>query len=203
MSLILAQYQAIFLHIPKCAGQSIGKSFFIKHNHRHHKLNDLPKDWDSYLRFTFTRHPVSRFISAHNYNKLLAYKTIRMIEAMPSAGLSPAKRFRLHLIKTNPDINTIIDELCLGKLKNILFFKPQSHWILRGQPQFIGRVENIEEDFEKLRSLLGFKNKLVHINTSKSLSSETEITKQNLQRLMDYYELDFKLTGYPKSWTNS
>jgi hypothetical protein len=203
MSLFLTQYQAIFLHIPKCAGQSIGKSFSIKHNHRHHKLNDLPEDLDNYLRFTFIRHPVSRFISAHNYNKLLAYKTIRAIEAMPSALLSPAKQFRLNLIKTNPDINNVVDDLCLGKMKKILFFKPQSNWILRGKPQFVGRVENIEDDFEKLRSLLGFKNKLVHTNTSKSLLSETEITKHNLQRLIDYYEADFKLTGYTKSWPNS
>ena len=203
MSLILAQHKAIFLHIPKCAGQSIGKSFSTKHNHQHHKLNDFPKDWGDYLRFTFTRHPVSRFISAHNYNKILAHKTIKTIENLPSSKMSPAKLYRIHLIKTNPDINTVVNELCLGRMKKILFFKPQSRWILRGQPQFIGRVENIKEDFEKLRSLLGFKNKLPHTNISKSHSSETELTKHNLQRLIEYYEFDFELTGYPKCWPNS
>ena len=128
MSLVLPEQRAIFLHIPKTAGQSIEKALGIEHHHRHHKLNDLPEDWPSYFRFTFVRHPVSRFISACRYNLHVAKNTRRQLEQADPSQLSPTKRFRLHLVRETPDISSIVNDLSLGRLKKLLTFQPQERW---------------------------------------------------------------------------
>lgn len=93
MSLIIPERKLIFLHIPKCAGQSVEKALGFKHQHRHHKRNDLPENWFEYLRFTFVRHPLSRFLSACNYNLRVALNTrhelqsFRMTSSVPPSAI--------------------------------------------------------------------------------------------------------------------
>jgi len=91
MSLFLPEHNAIFLHIPKCAGQSIEKALGYRHHHKHHKVNDLPDDIENYFRFTFVRHPVRRFISACKYNLRVALSTRRQLELADKNTLSPTK----------------------------------------------------------------------------------------------------------------
>ena len=203
MSLILPEQQAIFLHIPKCAGQSIETALGVKHHHRHHKLNDLPDDWLNYFRFTFIRHPVSRFMSACKYNLHLAVKTKNQLEAMASSDLSPTKRYRLHLVRNRPSFSTIVDDLSKGKLSRMLTFQPQMRWLLRGQPQFIGRVEQLDQDFAHLSRLLGSNSRLVHTNRSKNDPSLGQISERDLTKVIDYYDMDFNMTGYPRSHPDS
>ena len=203
MSLILPEQQAIFLHIPKCAGQSIETALGVKHDHRHHKLNDLPNDWLNYFRFTFIRHPVSRFISACKYNLHLAIKTKNQLEASAASDLSPTKRYRLHLVRNRPSFSTIIDDLSEGKLSKMLTFQPQGRWLLRGQPQFIGRVEQLDRDFAHLCRLLGSKSRLVHTNRSKHDPSLGQLSERDLTKVIDYYDMDFSMTGYPRSHPHS
>ena len=198
MSLILPEQRAIFLHIPKCAGQSIERALGIQHHHRHHKLNDLPEDWPSYFRFTFVRHPVSRFISACRYNLHVARSTRRQLEQSAQSELSPTKRFRLHLLRESPDISSIVNDLSLGRLKPLMTFQPQERWLRRGRPQFIGRVEHLDQDFTLLQQFLGTNSQLVHTNRSKDHSSLGNLSAHDLNRVFDYYKLDFIMTGYPQ-----
>lgn len=198
MSLILPAQQAIFLHIPKCAGQSVETALGVKHHHRHHKLNDLPDDWLNYFRFTFIRHPVSRFISACKYNLHQAIKAKHQLEAMDLSVLSPTKRYRLHLVRNRPTFSSIINDLSEGKLSRMLTFQPQSRWLLRGQPQFIGRVEQLDRDFAHLSRLLGSTNRLAHTNRSKDDRSLGHLSERDLIKVIDYYDMDFTMTGYSR-----
>ena len=132
MSLFLPKYNAIFLHIPKCAGQSIEKALGYKHHHRHHKVNDLPDDLENYFRFAFVRHPVRRFISACNYNLRVATATRKQLKRTNSESLSSSKKYRPHLITSNSNYDSIIGDLTNGKLKKIPFFKHQKYWHKKG-----------------------------------------------------------------------
>ena len=196
MSLFLPKYNAIFLHIPKCAGQSIEKAPGYKHHHRHHKVNDLPDDLENYFRFTFVRHPVRRFISACNYNLRVATATRKKLELADSKSLSPSKEYRLHLITSNANYDSIIDDLTDGKLKKIPFFKHQKHWLKKGKPQFIGRVENIDTDFAILSKILRIKSKLKRTNKSPDTASLGKFSKKNFREVVEYYKEDFNATGY-------
>ena len=199
MSLFLPKYNAIFLHIPKCAGQSIEKALGYKHHHRHHKVNDLPDDLENYFRFTFVRHPVRRFISACKYNLRVAISTRQKLETTELQTLSPIKKYRLHLLDSKPSYTSIIDDLVEGKLKKMLFFKPQTHWLEKGKPQFIGRVENINTDFDILMNFLGIKSRLKLTNTSPEGVDLGNFSKQDFRRVAEYYNDDFIAAGYPKN----
>ena len=167
-----------------------------KHHHRHHKVNDLPDDLENYFRFTFVRHPVRRFISACNYNLRVATATRKKLELADSKSLSPSKEYRLHLITSNANYDSIIDDLTDGKLKKIPFFKHPKHWLKKGKPQFIGRVENIDTDFAILSKILRIQSKLKRTNKSPNTASLGNFSKKNFREVVEYYKKDFIATGY-------
>lgn len=202
MSLFLPEHSAIFLHIPKCAGQSIGKALGYRHHHQHHKLNDLPNDIENYFRFTFVRHPVRRFISACKYNLRVARATRRELERAEFKTLSPIKRYRLYLANSESNYTSIIDNLVKGNLKKMLFFMPQYDWLQRGKPQFIGRLKNINIDFAILANILNIKTKLQRTNESNTITNLGQLSKKDFRRVAEYCKDDFQATGYSKKYSD-
>ena len=204
MSLIIPEQKLIFLHIPKCAGQSVEKALGFKHHHRHHKRNDLPQNWHDYLRFTFVRHPLSRFLSACNYNLRVALNTRHELQKLPTDQLSPTKRYRLHLAESRPDLSAMVDDLHRGRLRQLITFKPQYLWLLAGKPQFIGRVESFDQDFQFLVRLSGLQgrgsvgNTPPHTNRSSHRLTPEQLSPSDQKRIKRYYRLDYKMTGYGK-----
>ena len=204
MSLIIPEQKLIFLHIPKCAGQSVEKALGFRHQHRHHKRRDLPQDWSDYLRFTFVRHPLSRFLSACNYNLRVAQKTRHELRKLPIDQLSLTKRYRLHLAENRPNISSIVDDLRRGRLRRMITFKPQSLWLLAGQPQFIGRVESFNQDFQVLNRLIELRIKRPfvsappHTNRSNRWFTSEQLSRTDRKHIRRYYHLDYKMTGYGK-----
>ena len=202
MSLILPERKLIFLHIPKCAGQSVQSALGVSHQHQHHKRKDLPEDWRDFLRFTFVRHPVSRFLSACNYNLRVALRTRSQLRTLPSNRLSPTKRYRLHLSENPPSLAAMVDDLHRGRLKQLITFKPQTLWLRAGQPQFIGRVETFEDDFRQLLRLIDPQGHIAtrppHANRSKPRLQSCDLSREELKRIWTYYREDFRRTGYNK-----
>ena len=200
MSLILPKRKLIFLHIPKCAGQSVEQALGVRHNHRHHKRNDLPDDWETYLRFTFIRHPISRFLSACNYNLRIAMQTRRMLRGMPSDQMSPTKAYRLHLAENRPSLSSMVEDLHRGRLSKLITFKPQHLWLLAGRPQFVGRVEHFDHDLQRLLRLIDPQSRTrprpPHANRSRQQLTEAELSAKDRRRLERYYRKDFRMTGY-------
>ena len=203
MSLILPKRKLIFLHIPKCAGQSIESALGIRHEHSHHKRHDLPEDWRDYLRFTFVRHPVSRFLSACNYNLRVALRTERQLRRLSETDLSPTKRYRLHLLEARPSLSEMVDDLHEGRLRKLTTFQPQALWLRAGLPQFIGRVERFEQDWRHLLDLIDPQRQITgptpHSNRSPSRLRANELSKRDLRRIRSYYRHDFRMTGYGKT----
>ena len=83
-----------------------------------------------------------------------------------------------------------------GRLKKIPFFKNQNHWLNKGQPQFIGRVESINTDFAILSRILNIKSKLKRTNRSPDKAYLGQFSKSNFRKVVEYYKEDFISTGY-------
>lgn len=129
---------------------------------------DAPAVYRDYLSICFVRNPWARAYSAFLYSK-------RMTEAGETNGQAP----RLYLEK-RPDADFgafVADFLKTADVSRILHFREQSHWILRGQPQFIGRVERLKEDVAVLARFLGGPVELARLNAA-----------PQAERLQDVYD---------------
>jgi len=149
----------VFIHIPKTGGTSIRKQLpldvkVVGHNIRSDAFRLYSKKQDDFV-FAFFRDPVERFISAfsylqnggrNQYDNMDAYvsgaKTLS-IEAFAEKLLLPASLWQIHLL-------------------------PQIFWIQHAQPDFIGRYEQLEEDYKKVCWLKGIEGgRLPQHNASK------------------------------------
>ena len=126
----------------------------------------------------------------------MANATRKQLERADSKSLSSSKEYRLHLITSNSNYDTIINDLTDEKLKKILFFKHQKYWLRKGKPQLIGRVENINTDFSILSKMLRIKSKLKRTNKSPDIASLGNFSKKNFLEIVEYYREDFNATGY-------
>jgi len=78
----------------------------------------------------------------------------------------------------------------------------QQHWLKKGRPQFIGRVENINTDFLILSKILNVKTRLQHANESNKLVDLGLLSKKDFRRVANYYSSDFIRTGYSRKFSS-
>jgi hypothetical protein len=158
-------HQAIFIHVPKNAGQSIRNSLFenLLPGHINVYTYQLiyPKTvFEDYYKFTFTRNPWDRLVSAFMF--------------MSAGGAHEKDRkWAEKNLAAYPDFETFVWEALPRKeIQEWPHFKPQVHF-LKGQNgkielDFIGRFETIRDDYEVVRKRLGISRELLHINKTKT-----------------------------------
>lgn len=225
MALILADRNAVFLHIPKCAGQEIEHRLGHAHKTIYHAISDLPAPLDDFFRFTFVRHPVYRFISMCNYNMEQSLRRLNSMKAKNYDSLSSCLKYRLHLASNRPSLSEIVADLCYGRIHESLhisaaencvdnyspsgpytnsdalrdIWAPQFKWLVAGKPQFIGRVESFENDLRYLFQIIGLKkppaSSIKNASARKHYSS-SELSEKDLKLLRRFYKFDFLLCGY-------
>ena len=207
--MVVHKYKTIFIHIPKTAGQSI-ESYF---------LNLLGLDWDTraplllmpnknkklgppylahlkadeyvekhyvskeifddYFKFAFVRNPWSRTVSFYkyfNYDLLVSFNFF-VYSILP-------KLFKTHY----------------------WFVCPQFKYIMAGDKisvDFIGRVENLNHDFEKVcielildDKKLPHKNKSVDLDKKKSLRMQLYMARKHFKLLNRYNPDQIKSNNY-------
>lgn len=173
--------KALFIHIPKTAGSSIGKlSNKITYcGHRIYRNNS------SDFSFSFVRNPYDRLVSAFFYLK--------------SGGINNYdKRDSNKYIEDSNFEDFIINKL-EAAFNNQQHFKPQNYWIPNGV-SFIGRFENINEDLNKLCVELGieYSGKLSVTNTSKHRIFKEYYTDKLADIVYNLYKKDFEIFDYKK-----
>lgn len=174
MSVYNSKLNALFIHIPRCAGHSMEEvlgrvghepfnTFFEFFNFYSIGLPDLK----SVFKFAFVRHPFKRFISGYLYQ-----------------GFNPKK------------INEYIKD---GKCFDNIYFRPQ--WTFVCLPgvipamDFIGKYENLENDWNYVCGKMGIKHKLKHTNVSPK--KKCRLNEESKKKLKFAYSNDFKL-WYPE-----
>lgn len=185
--------EIIFIHIPKCAGNSIMQTLYGVKGQGHNKLVDYAledrKKFSTYFKFSVMREPVSRFISAFYYLK--------------SGGMGT---YDVEFSNRYLNEYDSVDDLCLamsadaGLKKTILswthFISQFEFLSIDGEVgvDFLICYDYLDQDFDELKKLLGSKctGKLKSINRNKE-KREEEVSEFTIQYLQQIYNADVAL----------
>lgn len=187
------RYQAIFIHIPKTAGSSVSKTLGndgSKHQMlKYYEAYD-PKRFRSYYKFTFTRNPYDRLVSAYHYVLQIENDFDQVWATTYLNGVDSFSDF-VHRLKNPVYRNQVFKHLV---------FKPQHQFVqdLNGQIaiDFVGRFENLEEDFKIICERLKIANTLLFSNRSKHDPYHNYYTPELAALVYSYYKEDFIKFGY-------
>ncbi len=186
MSQCNSRYRFIYIHIPKTAGSSIEevKPFTDAYN-KHADMsfyNSMLKltqtdILDNYFKFAFVRNPYDRFMSGvlnHVINKELPRNIIKQ------------KIYKF--VTEQSDFN-----------KQVVLREQNKFISVEGKlvVDFIGRFENLQNDFDVVCDKLGIKHtELPHVNKGKFANYDLYYTPEVKNIVSEYFIKDFELFGY-------
>lgn len=189
------KYKCIFVHVPKCAGISVTKSLFGNLGGGHLSLADYQllfdlKDFSTFFKFTFVRNPWDRLVSAFCFLK--------------NGGFDKADaRWAKNNLSRYDDFNTFVREWVNGEniYKKNHFF-PQFSFIYDPDRQtridYIGKVENLTQDFTYVKNKLGISAELALLNQTgrKDRDYRKYYTTESIEIVANTYAEDIKLFSY-------
>ncbi len=243
--MISKQHKTIFVHVPKVAGQSIetmflnelgldweNRSGLLLRKKKHSEegpsrlahltaseyvdLGYINEDlFNEYFKFSFVRDPYKRAFSFYNflgYSKIISFKNF-VNHVLP---------VKLNQKGQNSQSE---DAYLYGQ---DFFFKSQYDYLYSKDGKllvdFVGRLENIKEDIEKVKEISGLQGAtLPHVNKSKGEWSrarahliktpyllkylkinskkqdfDTEFTQEIKDKVYQLYQKDFEAFGYKR-----
>ena len=190
----LDYYKCIFVHIPKNAGLSVSYTLFGNTGGSHRKIRDYQKlfshnTFRRYYKFTFVRNPWDRVVSTYFFLK--AGGLTEKDKAWAEINL-------YHFQNFNDFVRGWLNE---ENINNSLHFQRQ-HIFLEGENgkiavDFIGRFENIEEDFKIITNKLKIKRTLTKTNDSIRKLNYRDYYNEETKAIVDnVYHRDIILFNY-------
>lgn len=187
MSIINEQHKHIFIHVPRCAGTSMENLPWVGGS-GHASLKqfyDMGSDGKghifdkSYFKWAFVRNPYTRIISSF-YR--IVYANILMEESFDRTSFS-----------------AFIDSVTEDQVNRLWMLQPQ-HVVLTTPPEidfdFIGRFENLYNDFTLVCYYLGTPNVLGHFSGSGCNDWEAHYNTVNRDKINSLYKEDFLRYDY-------
>ncbi len=188
------KYQAIFIHVPKNAGTSVCYTIFDKEVSHSPLLNykaHNEEKFENYYKFTFVRNPWDRLVSAFTFLKQGGM--IREDKKWAEKHLSRFDSF-------SEFVTALQSHSFRKKVLRWNHFKPQYTFLINENGEigvdFVGRYENLYEDFEVVRRKLRTKDQLRHLNETKKRDYREYYDKQLRQIVSDIYKKDIELFNY-------
>lgn len=188
------QHRAIFIHIPKTAGTSVGEVLFPGNRSTHYRWDHYQSycanRFQSYFKFTFVRNPFDRLVSAYVYLNQGGKSATNADRRFYQRYLSPYRSFEqfVHEGLSNPTI------------RQWGHFAPQSQFIAASDGtimvDFVGRVEQLDQDFQTVAEKLKIKAKLKHVNATKRKHYSEYYDAQTEQIVREHYATDLHLFNY-------
>lgn len=191
------QLKCVFIHIPKTGGISVSRSLFgnLGGGHKDVKFYKRafgPLTYDKYFSFAFVRNPYTRLYSAYSFLKRGGFDQKDM-------------EFSENIISKYPTFEQFIEEwLSRENIYSYNHFIPQYTFLCDGsfkpEVDFIGRFENIEEDFQTIAKQLGVSVQLPHHNQTvrKKKPLEEFMTNKLFKKVAKVYSEDFEIFEYSK-----
>jgi len=185
--------KAIFVHIPKCAGVSLNETIFGGLAGGHTTFDEYlnifePNCITDYFKFTIVRNPWDRLVSAYFFLKNGGFNELD--KAWFSEELGVYSGFE-------DFVRTWLNKKNIWKWYH---FQPQYHYILEKRKMmsldFIGFLENIDEDFMYISKRIGVNCSLPSSNKSKHATYTNYYTDETKNIVAEVYAEDIKLLGY-------
>lgn len=184
--------KCIQIHVPKCAGSSIAKSIFGNHKGGNHasalwyKAN-FPEEYFNYYIFSTVRNPWSRLVSAWSY--------------VQQDDIPPNNKRWGELMRQFGDFETFVKEwLTEENCYRFHHFTPQSAYLCDDMGiisiDYVGRVETIANDFERICSNIGVKCDLQTVNARREDDYRYYYSDLTAEIVGKVYQQDAKLFGY-------
>ena len=180
------KHKYVFIHVPKTGGISIHHLLKTEPAEMNHNGLSVHKFDEDYFKFMFVRNPWDRFVSCYNYflkngrNTLEDQKTGKLVQKYKTF-----QEFSINL----PQI--------INQVKSINpHFNQQIHWLEEGI-DFIGRFENIQQDFDTICDKIGIpQQKLPHKNKSKHKHYTEYYDDETKSIVAETYAKDIEHFGY-------
>lgn len=190
------QSDSIFVHIPKCGGSSVSKTLYgnMAYGHKTAIIYTCiypKKIYENMFKFTFVRNPWDRMVSAYFY---LSAKV----------GIDEELEWSKKNIRDDDDFESFVmrwlnEKSCYSNL----MFIPQYIFILGAKGEkmvdYIGRLENFDEDYAYIANRLGVDKNLMHVNSSVTRESSDYrqyYNDQTRELVARVYRKDIELLGY-------
>jgi len=185
------EFRSIFIHVPKAAGTSISQTLFGRRS-RHLPWVDYyranPRKFRRYFKFAFVRNPWDRLVSTFFFLK--------------SGGLNPLDRaWAEHNLAGFDDFESFaLGWLTEARARSWVHFRPQHYWFcddhLKSRMDFVGRFENIENDFKEIAERLGCARRLEKGNRTEHQHYTVYYTPETMAKVAGVYATDIELFGY-------
>lgn len=209
------RHRCIFVHIPKCAGISVGRSLFGEYGGSHlgiptYQMIYSKAEFDAYFKFAFVRNPWDRVLSAYRYMGAVYSRYVDEYGTVPRpesyADASEDLRTKL---STKFEVNTyddfeafVTDWITPQNLRVHEHFRPQHRFVCspdgKLQLDYVARYETIESDLAKIGERLGIDASLGHDNRTDGevVDYRDHYTPRTRTIVEQQYARDIKLFDY-------
>ena len=196
---------AIYFRMPRVASATLarlseGRCVILPHDLAPREVQAVLNANRTKYRWTFVRHPYSRFVSAWDWVHRGVHPRMFPFDMR--------QRFALRKYETMECLAHNLDALCADPKTHPIHFYPQSSYIyLRGRclVDFVGKYEALEEDYAQVKSVLGLR-RMVRFGPNEKNMDRCAPTTPDLPAdvrlaLDEFYSEDFERFGYELSRT--
>ena len=186
---ITDEHKAIYYHIPKCGGSSMkrfceNENSIVYAGHRRVRHTPIEIIDRRLFKFTFTRNPYDRLVSAYSY-LVNGFGNEHDVE---------------YGKKLSPDFNYFVKKQLPDIMKNswwdFIHFIPMSFYIDE-KVNFVGRLENYQQDLNHVCNVIGIPTQqLTHNNKSKHKHYTEYYDGESRSIVREIYREDFEKFKY-------
>ncbi len=189
--IILEKYGAIYFPVEKVATRTLLDVFECKKPRKLVKKKNYFENYKDYYKFAFVRNPYDRLVSCYK-NKIIENRKKEDINIRNNFSKNMSFNDFVKEVSKIPDIRA---DQHIKSQSFFLEYKKTGKLLV----DFVGRFENLEEDYKKICKKIGMKpkDKLSSKNKSKNRKSYKDYYDEETKKLVrERYKRDFELFGY-------
>ena len=200
--------RCIFVHVPKAGGTSVERTAIFDdqreatdeyvggHCTALEYRAAYPDQFETYFKFGFVRDPFHRLASAFAY--------------LSSGGTNSGDRaaYKQYVAPFAGDFQTFCAKSLLACSRTVVHFRPQVDFLCdqhgRVLVDFVGHVEQMDDDFAEVTRRLRVQCRLQHRNRSPAMARPARIEMEQVRDIVQsVYERDFDTFSYSGDSANA